>query len=613
MPTYRYKLQGPDITRLTNQLPDTPTLGPVSPTYQDITVASTSKADLDEQMLKLGYAYISTDPLTTPTEDAAGGLVGVTTVSPVNVTKAAAAIGTSTQVALADHKHDITTATAGAIAIGDAAAEGNATSLARSNHTHSLAAPSAPVDVTKAAASTGSSPNVARQDHKHDVSTAVAGSILIGDAAAEGTATSLSRSDHKHALVAAATPQAVGTANATGTGTAPAREDHVHAITFTTINGRLAAADASISVNSQKITNLADPTAAQDAANKQYVDSVAAGIDWKGSVRASTTAALPACTYANGASGVGATLTGNVNGALAAQDGVTLVVNNRLLVKNQAAGLQNGIYALTQVGTAGTPFILTRATDCDSAAEVTTGVATFIEEGSTISATGWVLTTANPITIGTTALTFAQFSGASLYLAGNGLVLTGNTFDVVANADGSIVANANDVQVGVLATDAQHGVRGGGTQHAAATTSVAGFQSAADKTKQDAASFSMIQWGNDGISSTTTTRFMTPGYGDATARTSEISFKCPKTGTLRNLYIHVNGTAGNGNNVVYTVRKAGADTSLTVTLASTSADGSDTSNTVSVTAGDLLSLKITKASSIGTSPTDVMATCDLRD
>lgn len=616
MPTYRYVLQGPDLTALTKQLPDTPTLGPSSPQYQDITVAATSKADLDEQMLALGYAYVSTNPVTTPTEDAAGGLVGVTTVTPVNVTKAAAAIGTSTQVAKADHKHDVTTAAAGSILVGDAAAEGVAASMARSDHKHALAAPSAPVDVTKAAASTGVSTAVARADHKHDISTAAPGSSLIGDTATEGTASSMARSDHKHAIAASAAPQDVGTSAAAGTGTAPAREDHVHAITFTTINNRLATANAAIAVNGQKITNLADPTLDADAATKQYVDAVAAGIDWKASVRAATTGVLPACTYANGASGVGATLTGNVNGPLPAQDTtVTLVVNDRFLVKDQAAQLQNGIYKLTQVGVAGgggTPFILTRTTDCDTAAEVTTGAATFVEEGTNNGSTGWVLTTANPITIGVSNLVFSQFSGGTLYLAGNGLVLTGNTFDVVANADGSILANANDVQVGVLATDAQHGTRGGGTQHAAATTGVNGFMSSTDKTKLDDTSRTTVQWGNDSISATTTTRYMTPGYGNATARTTEISFKVPRAGTMRNLYVHVNNTAGNGNNVVYTVRKNGADTALVVTLASTSADGNDTTDAVAVAQGDLLSLKVTKAASVGTAPTDVLVTLDIQ-
>lgn len=115
--------------------------------------------------------------------------------APANVTKAAAAIGTSGEPARADHKHDITTATPGTTTFG-AAVEGSATSLSRSDHAHALTAPSAPADVTKAAASAGASANVAREDHKHDVSTAAA--VAVGTANAEGSATSLARSDHTH-------------------------------------------------------------------------------------------------------------------------------------------------------------------------------------------------------------------------------------------------------------------------------------------------------------------------------------------------------------------------------------------------------------------------------
>ncbi len=116
----------------------------------------------------------------------------------VAVTKAAADAGVANTAARIDHKHDVSTAVVGAIAIGDAAAEGVATSLARSDHRHSLAAPAAPADVTKAAAAAGASTAPARADHKHDVSTAAA--IALTDATnAEGVATSLARSDHTHA------------------------------------------------------------------------------------------------------------------------------------------------------------------------------------------------------------------------------------------------------------------------------------------------------------------------------------------------------------------------------------------------------------------------------
>jgi len=119
-------------------------------------------------------------------------------VAPANVTKAAAASGAALTSARADHKHDVSTAASGTIAVGDAAAEGAATSLARSDHAHALPAPAAPANVTKAAASAGAATTVARADHKHDVTTAVP--VDVGSANAEGVATSLARADHVHNL-----------------------------------------------------------------------------------------------------------------------------------------------------------------------------------------------------------------------------------------------------------------------------------------------------------------------------------------------------------------------------------------------------------------------------
>jgi len=127
---------------------------------------------------------------------------GLATTAPADVTKAAAAVGTSLTLARSDHKHDISTAVAGTIAIGDAAAEGSATSLARSDHVHAVPAPAAPANVTKAAASAGAATTFARADHKHDITTAAATTVAYANA--EGSATSLARSDHVHALPAQA-------------------------------------------------------------------------------------------------------------------------------------------------------------------------------------------------------------------------------------------------------------------------------------------------------------------------------------------------------------------------------------------------------------------------
>jgi hypothetical protein len=129
-------------------------------------------------------------------------------------------------------------------------------------------------------------------------------------------------------------------------------------------------------------------------------------LPWKQPVRAKTTAALAANTYANGTSGVGATLTGNANGALAAQGGVTLVAGERLLVANEATGSHNGIYTITQVGDASHPYILTRTTDADTGAKLVNATCK-ISEG-TAADQEWQCTNNGTITIGTTALVWAK-------------------------------------------------------------------------------------------------------------------------------------------------------------------------------------------------------------
>jgi hypothetical protein len=184
---------------------------------------------------------------------------------------------------------------------------------------------------------------------------------------------------------------------------------------------QLAAPTADVSFNSRKITNLLDPVNAQDAATKAYVDAARSGLDVKDSVRAATTANI---TLSN----------------LQTIDGVALADGDRVLVKNQDTASENGIY----VAVDGDAW--TRSTDADTDLEVTAGLFTFVEEGTVNADSGWVLTTNNPITVGTTNLTFAQFSGAGAIIAGDGLSKTGNTIDVGGTTD-RITVTADSVDI----------------------------------------------------------------------------------------------------------------------------------------------------------------------
>jgi len=186
----------------------------------------------------------------------------------------------------------------------------------------------------------------------------------------------------------------------------------------------------------------AGPSADLDVANKAYVDAARSGLDVKQSVRMATNAALPAYTY------LANVITGTDNGALTI-DGLLIGEGERVLVKDEASGnaAYNGIYEVTHSGNASSSYILTRASDADSSAEVTPGMFTFVEEGNTWADSGWILTNdVVPINLGTTALTFVQFSSAGQSIAGNGLTKTGNTIDVVGTAD-RIVSNANSIDI----------------------------------------------------------------------------------------------------------------------------------------------------------------------
>ena len=163
--------------------------------------------------------------------------------------------------------------------------------------------------------------------------------------------------------------------------------------------------------------------------SKEYVDAVKVGLDFKDSVRVATTATV------------------TVSGPGAAIDGITLSSGDRVLLKNQSTASENGIYVFNGAASA-----LTRATDADSSTEVTAGMFTFVEEGTVNADSGFVLTTDGSITVGSTSLAFAQFSGAGQIVAGDGMTKSGNQLDV--NDDNiTLEINSDAVRIkGISAT-----------------------------------------------------------------------------------------------------------------------------------------------------------------
>lgn len=202
-----------------------------------------------------------------------------------------------------------------------------------------------------------------------------------------------------------------------------------------------------VDVSNKRITSVADPTQAQDAATKAYVDAVKTGLTVKDSARVATTGTLTV-TYANGTAGVGATLTNAGTQAALTLDSIVLNVGDRVLVKDQTAALQNGIYTVTNVGSASTNWVLTRATDFDQSpnGEIGGGDFVFVQEGTANADNGYVVTTNGTITVGTTSIDWAQFSGAGQITAGAGLTKTGNTIDVGGTAN-RITINADSVDI----------------------------------------------------------------------------------------------------------------------------------------------------------------------
>lgn len=309
-----------------------------------------------------------------------------------------------------------------------------------------------------ASSGSGSSTDFSRADHTHgtpSLTNTTPTALAIGGAGAVGTGTAPAREDHAHAMPGfgnVTTETTFGSSSANGSATTVARSDHAHGTpvhdnsAHSTINlNALATPTADLNINNYKITNLATPTASTDAATKGYVDSVAEGLHIHASVVAASTANLNA-TYDNGTSGVGATLTNAGANAALTLDGVSLNVSDRVLIKNQTSALQNGIYTVTTVGDGSTAWVLTRATDFNTSAEIQGGDFVFVTGGTSYDNTGWVQTSTG-VTVGTTAIVWDQFSGAGTYTASNGVQLVGTNFSGVVVAAGGLSVGASGFEL----------------------------------------------------------------------------------------------------------------------------------------------------------------------
>ncbi len=200
------------------------------------------------------------------------------------------------------------------------------------------------------------------------------------------------------------------------------------------------------SMGNHKLTNVAVGSNSADAINFSQFSSVIQGLTQKPTARCATTTILPGSpTYDNGTLGVGATYTGGNNNPLGAIDGVTPTVGQIILVKNQANNLHNGLYTMTQDGNSSSqPYILTRNTDMDQAAEFTGAFIPVGNEGTVNGGTIWLVNFVTGFVVGSSPVTFTQITSPSTYTGTGGIVVTGTVISLTYGSTSSTACQGND-------------------------------------------------------------------------------------------------------------------------------------------------------------------------
>jgi hypothetical protein len=270
------------------------------------------------------------------------------------------------------------------------------------------------------------------------------GTPAMNGTAAAGTQSNWSRSDHVHpsdTTKAAINSPLFSGIPAGPTATPATTQSTQFATTQFTWNAIFAARldqlqppNVDVAWGNHRITGLLDPTNSQDAATKNYVDITVQGMTPKPTAALATAAALAANAYSNGTAGVGATLTASANGALIV-DGIAVPANAIVLVKNEAAGANNGLYVCTNPGSGSAAYVLTRHVDMDQSGEFS-GAFIPVGAGGTVNAnTLWLANPSVPVTVGSTVIPFTQLNAATSYTPGNGINISANVISAVGVAN----------------------------------------------------------------------------------------------------------------------------------------------------------------------------------